>query len=109
MLELANAPPDLVLLFDEDALKEYRRIDVAPRKAFGNKLKKLATRREQPSPKNALHGFPPGHYKIKLRNAGLRLVYHYDGENLVILVIAVGKRERSVVYEVARARLEGRL
>jgi mRNA interferase RelE/StbE len=106
---LANAPPDLTLLFDVDALKEYRRIDAAHRKAFGNKLKKLATRREQPSPKNALHGFPPGYYKIKLRNAGLRLVYHYGDENLLILVIAVGKRERNVVYEAAKARLEGRL
>lgn len=104
---MANIPSDLELLFDVDALKEYQRIDAAHRKAFANKLKKLATRREQPSPKNALHGFPPGYYKIKLRNAGLRLVYHYDGKKLVILVIAVGKRERNVVYEAARARLEG--
>jgi hypothetical protein len=37
------------------------------------------------------------------------LGYHYDGKNLLVLVIAVGKRERSVVHEAARARLEGRL
>ena len=75
---------------------------------FRKKLEKLVARRELPSPKNALHGLPPGYFKIKLRKAGLRLVHYYDGENLVILVIAAGKRDRNIVYEVARARIEGK-
>ena len=99
----------LRLRFDEDALKEYQRIETSAQRAFKKKLEKLVSGKEMPSPAHALHGFPRGYYKIKLRRAGLRLVYHYDGQNLVILVIAVGKRERNIVYEVARARLEGRL
>lgn len=99
---------NLNLLFDVDALEELRRIDASHRAMFSKKLEKLVTRRELPSPKNALHGFPPGYFKIKLRRAGLRLVYHYDGENLIILVIAVGKRNRNIVYEVAKARIEGK-
>ena len=106
---MAKDPPNLVVYFDEDAQKEYERLEKAHRASFARKLKKLATRREQPSPKNALHGFGPGYYKIKLRKAGLRLVYHYDGKRLRIIVIAVGKRERNIVYEAVRARLEGRL
>ena len=39
------------------------------------------------------------HYKIKLRASGYRLVYEVAEEELFVLVIAVGKRERSVVYQ----------
>jgi len=100
---------NLRILFDEDALAEYRGLERTHQRIFKKKLGKLAARIEYPSPKNRLHGFPEGYYKIKLRKAGLRLVYHYDGDNLVILVIAVGKRERNIVYESARARMEGKL
>jgi len=43
-------------------------------------------------------------YKIKLRGAGYRLVYRVEDERIVILVLAVGKRERSSVYEQAAKR-----
>ena len=43
-------------------------------------------------------------YKIKLRSAGYRLVYEVRDENLIVLVIAVGKRERNVVYDTAAKR-----
>ncbi|NIF29669.1 stability protein StbE [Pantoea sp. Tr-811] len=46
-----------------------------------------------------------GCYKIKLRSVGYRLVYRAIDESVVVLVIAVGKRERSDVYDVAQARL----
>lgn len=95
------------LRFHRTALKEFRAIDIAHQRAFRNKLEKLLDGRERPTPKNALHGFPPGFYKIKLRQAGLRLVYHYDGKALVILVVAVARRERNLVYEAARARARG--
>ena len=106
---MSGEEKNLRLLFDTDALEEYRRLEKTHRKIFRKKLRKLATRREYPSPKNALHGFPRGYYKIKLRKAGMRLVYRYDDNELVILVIAVGRRERNTVYEVARARMERKL
>ncbi len=94
------------LQFHKDALKEFERLEKNFREIFKKKLAKLLSGEEQPSLAHALHGFPSGYYKIKLRKAGLRLVYRYDGKNLVVLVLAVGKRERNIVYEVVRKRLE---
>lgn len=107
--QMPEGAENLEVFFHKKALKEFERTEKAAQTAFRKKLIKLASRQEMPSPQNALHGFPQGYYKIKLKRAGLRLVYKYDGEKLTILVISVGKRERSVVYEVARARLEDRL
>jgi mRNA interferase RelE/StbE len=44
-------------------------------------------------------------YKIKLRKAGFRLVYEVRDQELVILVVAIGKRERNAVYKTAAKRL----
>jgi mRNA interferase RelE/StbE len=44
-------------------------------------------------------------YKIKLRSAGYRLVYQIVEDRLVVIVIAVGKRERNAVYAIAKSRL----
>ena len=43
-------------------------------------------------------------YKIKLRTVGYRLVYEVRDTELIILVVAVGKRERNAVYRVAMKR-----
>ncbi len=43
-------------------------------------------------------------YKIKLRKSGYRLVYEVVDDRLVILVIAIGKRNREAVYEKAAKR-----
>jgi mRNA interferase RelE/StbE len=43
-------------------------------------------------------------YKIKLRRSGFRLIYRVEDEVLFISVIAVGKRERGVVYKKAEER-----
>ncbi|MCA1743958.1 MAG: type II toxin-antitoxin system RelE/ParE family toxin, partial [Desulfovibrionales bacterium] len=40
-------------------------------------------------------------YKIKLKSAGYRLVYEVRNETLVVLVIAIGKREKNKVYRKA--------
>jgi mRNA interferase RelE/StbE len=47
----------------------------------------------------------PDCYKIKLRSSGYRLVYQVIDERVVVIVIAVGKRERSDVYDAAKSRL----
>ena len=60
--------------------------------------KKLAERLERPRvPKDALSGHPD-HYKIKLRDAGYRLVYRVEDETITVLVVSIGKRERSEAY-----------
>jgi mRNA interferase RelE/StbE len=44
------------------------------------------------------------HYRIKLRQAGHRPVYRVNDETITVLVVAGGKRERSLVYEMAKKR-----
>ncbi|VVO85574.1 hypothetical protein PS732_02072 [Pseudomonas fluorescens] len=50
---------------------------------------------------DALHGMTDC-YKIKLKASGYRLVYQVIEERVVVSVVAVGKRERSNVYENAK-------
>lgn len=44
-------------------------------------------------------------YKIKLKSAGYRLVYQVEDDVLIVLVIAVGKREQNKVYKAAARRV----
>ncbi|MDP5007409.1 MAG: type II toxin-antitoxin system RelE/ParE family toxin, partial [Glaciimonas sp.] len=43
-------------------------------------------------------------FKIKLRNVGYRLVYEVRDAELIVMVVAVGKRERNAVYNIAEKR-----
>nr|WP_283939014.1 type II toxin-antitoxin system RelE/ParE family toxin [Pseudomonas sp. T1.Ur] len=87
--------------WDPKALKELKKLDGAVRLQL---LKKLRERQGHPRiPGDALHGMKDC-YKIKLRGAGYRLVYRVEDERIVILVVAIGKRERSNVYDSAKTR-----
>ncbi|WP_435954804.1 type II toxin-antitoxin system RelE family toxin [Dryocola sp. BD626] len=89
--------------FREDAVKEWKRLDRTVQQQFAKKLKKLIENPHIPSAR--LHDLK-NCYKIKLRASGFRLVYEVIDNVLLITVIAVGKRERSEVYEMARTRLK---
>ena len=84
------------LQFDKDALKEWEKLDGSVKTT----LRKLLLKRlEQPHvPGDALHRELKGYYKIKLRKQGYRLIYAVNDEVLVVLVVAVGKRENDDVY-----------
>ncbi|WP_080965206.1 type II toxin-antitoxin system RelE family toxin [Pectobacterium peruviense] len=69
---------------------------------FAKKLKEVLQNPHVPA--NRLHGMADC-YKIKLRSAGYRLVYQVLEHEIVVLVLAVGKRERSEVYKAAKDRL----
>jgi mRNA interferase RelE/StbE len=43
-------------------------------------------------------------YKIKLRGVGYRLVYEVHDASVVVLVVAVGKRDKNDVYLKAAIR-----
>ena len=43
-------------------------------------------------------------YKIKLRNVVYRLVYEVRDNELIIVIVAVGKCERNEVYRLADSR-----
>jgi len=89
------------LAFLDEALKEWRKLDSTTRAQF--KIK-LAERLENPKiPSARLQGSKP-RYKIKLRNAGFRLVYEVRDQELLVVVVAVGKRERNEVYKAADRR-----
>ena len=89
------------LNFHPDALDEWRKLDKSVREQF---KKKLAERLENPRvPGSQLSG-ANDRFKIKLRNAGFRLVYEVRDQQLVVLVVAVGKRERNAVYKAASNR-----
>lgn len=66
------------LAFDPRALKEWQKLG--------------ATVREQ--------------FKKKLKASGFRLVYQVQEAQVTVLVIAIGKREKSAVYQDADKRLE---
>lgn len=88
--------------FREDALKEWQKLDKAIQQQFAKKLKKCCENPHVPSAR--LRGIKDC-YKIKLRTSGFRLVYQVIDDTLVIAVVAVGKRERSEVYNLASERL----
>ena len=89
------------LRFRKEALKEWRKLDGSVRAQFKKKLTAIL---DLPSiPAARLHG-NRDRYKIKLRSAGYRLVYEVRNNELVVVVIAIGKRERNDVYMKADKR-----
>ena len=90
------------LAFREDALKEWRKLDSSVRTQF---KKKLLERLERPRIESARLSGQKDRYKIKLRQAGYRLVYEVHDTNVTVVVVAVGKRERNAIYKIAAKRL----
>ncbi|MFX1824213.1 type II toxin-antitoxin system RelE family toxin [Acinetobacter sp. AS5] len=83
---------------------EWEKLPSAIRDQFKKKLAKVI---EQPHiPKNMLRGDLVGCYKIKLLKAGVRLVYQVKDDQVVILLITVGKRADSIVYDEAKKRIK---
>lgn len=86
------------LAFLPSALKEWRKLDATLQRQFRSKL---AERLELPHiPAAAIRG-GEHLYKIKLRQAGYRLVYHVVDETVTVTVVAVGKREQQRMYQAA--------
>jgi mRNA interferase RelE/StbE len=89
------------LAFKEAAWKEWGKLDNGVRAQFKKKLEERLLNPHVPASK--LSGLKD-RYKIKLRNVGYRLVYEVRDGELVVVVVAVGKRERNAVYKTAAAR-----
>jgi mRNA interferase RelE/StbE len=89
------------LRFHPDALDEWRKLDSTVREQL---KKKLAERLVEPRVPAARLSGQRDRYKIKLKSLGYRLVYEVRGAELVVLVVAVGKRERNAVYRRASDR-----
>jgi mRNA interferase RelE/StbE len=89
------------LKFIPSALKEWKKLGPTIQSQLKKKLKE---RLNEPNiPADRLHGFKH-HYQIKLRASGYRLVYEVNQREISVIVITVGKRNRSDVYIQARKR-----
>ncbi len=92
------------LKFLPTALKEWKKLDSTIK---GQLKKKLKERLQSPHVEaSLLYGFE-NHYKIKLRASGYRLVYKVIEKEIVVIVIAVGKRDKGQVYKKAAQRKKG--
>ena len=90
------------LKFTSLSWKEWQKLDKSIQKQL---QKKLNERLQHPHvPADKLRGFSAV-YKIKQRNIGYRLVYKVFDEKIIILVIAIGKRDRGEVYKKVEQRL----
>jgi len=92
------------LKFKKDALKEWKKLDHVIQNQFKKKLTKILENPIIPSAKLCGFGLHDC-YKIKLKNAGYRLVYEVMQNELVIIVIGVGKRANNKVYKTAQRKL----
>lgn len=91
------------LRFHALAWAEWQKLDGSVKAPL---KKKLLERLQEPRiPSAALIGMRDC-YKIKLRQLGYRLVYRIDEDVVTVTVIAVGKRDKSSVYEPAGQRSE---
>ena len=90
------------LAFLPSALKEWEKLGGNVRTQF---KKKLVERLGSPHVPSARLSGMEGCYKIKLRAAGYRLVYRVDDGTVTVVVVAVGRRDRNLVYKIAAGRV----
>ena len=92
------------LEFHELALKEWQKLDGSIKTQF---VKALSKRLHSPHiPSSRLRGDLQNTYKIKLRDVGYRLVYEVVDQRLVVIVIAIGRRDHGEAYQIAVQRIK---
>ncbi|WP_298942728.1 type II toxin-antitoxin system RelE/ParE family toxin [uncultured Psychromonas sp.] len=90
------------LKFLPAAKKEWDKLAEPLKKQF---KKKLAERLINPHiPSARLKGYDSV-YKIKLRTAGYRLAYEVIDDEIVIYVLAIGKRDKNAIYKKLASRI----
>ena len=84
------------LKFVPAALAEWQALDGSVKEPLRRLLKKRLSNPHVPG--GELHGDLKGFYKIKLRKQGVRLVYGVEEGALVVVVMAIDRREDGQVY-----------
>ncbi len=82
--------------FRPRAAKSFRKLATAEQRQIAKKLKERCL-----TPRvlaDQVREIPSG-YRLKLRAAGIRLIYLVRDQELVILVLAIGRREREEAYK----------
>ncbi|MEI8707181.1 type II toxin-antitoxin system RelE family toxin [Pseudoalteromonas sp. B62] len=91
------------LKFLPAALKEWGKLAPPLKSQF---KKKLIERLDNPHvPASKLRGFD-NVYKIKLRTAGYRLAYEVIDNEIVVYVLAIGKRDKDAIYKKLTSRIK---
>lgn len=91
------------LKFLPAAQKEWKKLASLIQLQF---KKKLAERLQNPHIlSEKLSGYDSV-YKIKLRTAGYRLAYEVIDDELVVYVLAIGKRDKNAIYKKLASRFE---
>lgn len=90
------------LAFKKSALKEWRKLGPSVRSIFSRILKERLSNPHAPS---AVVNGGSNLYKIKLRQLGYRLIYMVEDRTVTVTVIAVGKRNRNEIYDLALSRI----
>ncbi len=98
---MGSAPGGYRLQFLPQAKEEWDKLDGSVRAQFA---KVLLRRLDEPRVPAAALSSMRDCYKIKLRTSGFRPVYQVQDDVLVLLTIAVGKRDKSAVYDAAKLR-----
>ena len=91
------------LKFLPEALEEWNALDGSVKTVLRKLLKKRLVQPHVPGAE--LHGDLRNCYKIKLLKQGYRLVYQVEDGILVVLVLAIDKREDLAAYRSAIERL----
>ena len=94
------------LKFLPEALAEWNTLDGSVKDVLRKALKKRLVQPRLPG--SELHGFLCDCYKIKLRQQCHRLVYSVDDGAVVVLVLALDKRENMAAYQSALEHLLSR-
>lgn len=90
------------LKFLPAAKKEWVKLATPIQNQFKKKLKE---RLENPHVQSSkLRGYESV-YKIKLRTAGYRMAYEVIDDEIVVYVLAIGKRDKDAVYKKLASRL----
>ena len=89
------------LAFVPQALREWKKLDPHTRQLFKTRL---IERLEMPRVASAQLRGHPDRYKTKWRAVGYRLVYEVRDQEVLVVVVAVGRRDGNAVYLAADAR-----
>ncbi len=90
------------LEFKKSALKEWKKLGATVQSIFKKKLESILS---NPRIESAKLSGGNDLYKIKLRQAGYRLVYEVNDSVVTVTVISVGKRDNGKVYKTAMGRI----
>jgi mRNA interferase RelE/StbE len=84
------------LRFGKKANKVWGKLDTAVKRQLQKKLAQVLENPHIPSMRMREY---PNSYRIKLRKAGVRLGYRVYDDVLIVMVIAIGQRDKEEIYE----------